>query len=78
MAKTVTVGWCFGEKYFDGEKGRFCGGFCDFLVFCRGRNVVSCGGMRGYCGVLCAVFWGAKLCQLLRFTFVRSRFGNLP
>jgi hypothetical protein len=41
MAKTVIVGCCFGEKYFDRGKGRFCGGFCDFLVFCRGKNVVS-------------------------------------
>jgi hypothetical protein len=33
MAKTVTVGCCFGEKYFDGEKGRFAEGFAIFWCF---------------------------------------------
>jgi hypothetical protein len=29
------------EKIFGGENSRFYWGFCEFLVFCAGENVVS-------------------------------------
>jgi hypothetical protein len=34
-------GLVFGGKYFGGETGGFCRGFCDFMVFCDGKSVVS-------------------------------------
>jgi len=37
----------FEEKCFEGKKKGFAGGFCDFRVFCGGKNGVSLWWIRG-------------------------------
>jgi hypothetical protein len=41
MAEKVRRGIVFWRKIFGGEKSGFLQGFCDFWVFCGGKNVAG-------------------------------------
>src|SRR5436309_541655 len=41
MVGKVRSGVVLSKNILGGEEGGFCRGFCDFQVFCGGKNVVS-------------------------------------